>query len=102
MIALGVLIVVMVVVIIVASIMKYNEQKTAEATLVDKYQNAQMIKSTVTRPFEITLKLADGEKIISSSSSDKGVLVNIGRNQIIEKMIFVDFSGNIIATINTN
>jgi flagellar basal body-associated protein FliL len=101
-ITLGVLIVVMVVVIIVASIMKYNDQESAEAALVEKYQTSQIVKPTNSKPFEINLKLSNGEEIISSSNSDKGILINIGRNQTIERVILVDYAGNIIATIKSN
>ena len=101
-ITLGVLIVVMVVVIIVASIMKYNEQKSGEARLVDKYQNSQIAKPLFSKSFEISLNLIEGEEIISSSNSDKGILVHIGKNQSIEKVLLIDYSGNIIATINAN
>lgn len=99
---LGILIVVMVVVIIVASIMKYNEQKSAEAELVDKYQTSQIVKPASITPFEMSLNLTDGEKIISSSSSDKGILVNVGRSQTIDRVLLIDFSGNIIAIIKSN
>lgn len=98
-ITLGVLIVVMVIVIIVASIMKYNEQKSAEAALVEKYQTSQAINQPLSRSFEMSLNLSEGEEIISSSNSEKGILINIGRNQKIEKILLVDYSGNIIATI---
>ena len=101
-ITLGVLIVVMVVVIIVASIMKYNEQKSAEAALVEKYQTSQVTNQPISRPFEMSLNLSDGEEIISSSNSEKGILVNVGRNQKIEKILLVDYAGNIIATIKSN
>ena len=101
-ITLGILIVVMVVVIIFASIMKYNEQKSAEAELVDKYQNSQIAKPSFLKLFEMSLNLTEGEEIISSSNSNKGIIVNIGKNQTIEKILLIDYSGNIIATINAN
>lgn len=101
-ITLGILIVVMVVVIIVASIMKYNDQKSAEATLVEKYQSVQVIEPPISRSFELNLNLSDNEEIITSSNSENGILINIGRDQIIERVILVDYAGNIIATIKSN
>jgi hypothetical protein len=50
----------------------------------------------------MSLNLTEGEEIISSSNSNKGIIVNIGKNQTIEKILLIDYSGNIIATINAN
>lgn len=101
-ITLGVLIVVMIVILIVASINKYNDQKSDEAALVEKYQTSKIVKSTVTSPFEMDLNLAEDQVIISTSSSDKGILVTIGHNTTAEKIILIDYSGKVVGTINVN
>ena len=101
-ITLGVLIVVMVFVIIIASVIKYNEQKSAEAALVEKYQTNQTVAVKVSKPFEISLKLEDGQKIISTSSSDEGIMVTIGQNGNAQKILLIDYSGKITGTINVN
>lgn len=102
MIILGVLIVVMVVVLIIASVMKYNKQKSAEAALVDKYQTSQVPVVTAGSPFEMNLKLEEGQQIISTSSSDKGILVTVGQNGNAQKILLIDYSGKITGTINVN
>lgn len=102
MITLGVLIVAMVVVLIVASINKYNNQKSAEAALVEKYQTSKTVAPTTSSPFEMDLDLAEGQVIISTSSSDKGILLTIGSNATAEKIILIDYSGKIVGTINVN
>jgi hypothetical protein len=101
-IALGVLIVVMLFVIIIASVMKYNEQKSDEAALVDKYQTSQVSVTNTVKPFEMNLKLEDGQQIISTSSSDKGILVTVGQNGNAQKILLVDYTGKITGIINVN
>ncbi len=100
-ITLGVLIVVMVVVIIVTAVMKYNEQKNAEAALVEKYRAANPQNVALSgSPFEIDLQLQAGQQIISAESGNNGVLLRIGTNGVTDKIILVDYSGKITGTIN--
>ncbi|MCC3862203.1 hypothetical protein [Pseudemcibacter aquimaris] len=101
-ITLGILIIVMVVVIIVASIMKYNEQKSAEAALVEKYEASTGPISSISRPFEMDLKLENGQQVISTSSSEKGILVTVGINGVAQKILLIDYSGKVTGTINVN
>ena len=101
-ITLGVLIVVMIFVLIIASVRKYNDQKSAEAALVEKYQTTQIPVVSVTKPFDMNLKLEDGQEIISTSNSDKGILVTVGQNGNAEKILLIDYTGKISGTINVN
>ena len=82
--------------------MKYNEQKSAEAALVDKYQTSQVSVTNTDRPFEMNLKLEDGQQVISTSNSDKGILITIGQNGNAQKILLVDYTGKITGTINVN
>lgn len=97
---LGILIIAMVIILIVASVMKYNDQKDAEVALVEKYQNKMVVKSNSQVPFIRDLTLKDGEEILSAQSSDKGILLNIGSQNITKTIILIDYQGKIIATIN--
>ena len=100
-ITLGILIIAMVIVLVVASIMKYNDQKRAEAALVEKYQASNPVnRSTTAEPFEIDLSLDNGQQIISAESGEAGILIRIGTNGVTTKIIIVDYSGNITGTIN--
>ncbi len=102
-ITLGILIVVMVIILIVASIMKYNDQKRAEAALVEKYRSSNVAQApTSNHPFEIDLPLEEGEQIISVQSGATGILINIGTNGVTNKIIIVDYNGAITGTINVN
>lgn len=101
-ITLGILIVVMVVVIIVAAINQYNEQKSAEASLVQKYEMSEGPISSVMRPFEMDLNLEDGEQVIATSSSERGILVTIGKKGEVSKILLIDYRGKITGTINVN
>ena len=104
-ITLGILIIAMLVILVVASIMKYNDQKRAEAALVEKYQQNQTIKpvkSVNSAPFEMNLTLDPGQEILSTNSSDKAILVRIGRESVTEKIILIDYNGKIIGTIKVN
>lgn len=97
---LGILIIAMLVILVVASIMKYNDQKAAEAALVEKYQDSQVIKQSEAAPFVIDLTLDEGQEILSTQTGDKGILVNIGDRDVIKRIILIDYTGKIIATIN--
>ncbi|HPF46022.1 MAG: hypothetical protein KDF58_10190 [Alphaproteobacteria bacterium] len=101
-ITLGILIVAMVILIITASIMKYNDQKSAEAALVDKYQSSQSIVSENIKPFKLDLPLEAGEEVLSVSSNDRGMLVSIGKEGRIQKILLIGYSGKILGTININ
>ena len=100
---LGFLIIAMVIVLIVASVMKYNDQKRAEAALVERYEaSRQVVPTASTNPFELDLDLEDGQEIISAQSGDKGILVRIGQIGATQKILLIDYSGNIVGTINVN
>ncbi len=103
---LGILIIAMVIIIIVASIMKYKDQKSAEAALVEKYQVEQALKQPImqknTDPFAMDLPLESGEEILSVQSEDKGIIITIGRQGRIIRIILVDYNANIIGTINVS
>lgn len=101
-ITLGILIIAMVIILVVASVMKYNDQKREEAALVEKYQTIQTVNPTVVKPFEISLALEPGQEIISVDSSDKGILVRVVGADATEKILLIDYSGAIIGTINVN
>ena len=101
-ITLGILIIAMLVILVVASIMKYNDQKRAEAALVEKYQQNQTIKPVNSAPFQMNLTLDAGQEILSTDSSDKAILVRIGRDGVTEKIILIDYNGKIIGTIKVN
>ena len=103
---LGILIIAMVIIIIVASIMKHKDQKSAEAALVEKYQVEQALKQPImqknTGPFAMDLPLESGEEILSVQSEDKGIIITIGRQGRIIRIILVDYNANIIGTINVS
>ncbi len=100
---LGVLIIAMVIILIVASVMKYNEQKQAEAALVERYEaSRQVVPAASADPFEMDLDLEDGQEIISTESGEQGILVRIGQNGTTQKILLIDYSGNITGTINVN
>lgn len=99
-ITLGILIVAMVILLIVASVMKYNDQKKAEAALVEKYQSSRAPNPDVEMPFNVDLELEDGEKILSTDASDRGIIVRIGNESGSNRIIIIDYQGNIIGTIN--
>lgn len=99
MISLGILIIVMVAIIIVASVMKYNEQNDAEAALVEKYQTSQVVKAGEIKPFEMDLPLETGQRIIDVKTDNNYLVVQIG-TEIPEKILLIDYSGNIVGTIN--
>ena len=101
-ITLGILIIAMVILLVVASVMKYNDQKSAEAALVEKYQSSQVTRSVGSEEFSMNLSLEVGEEILSADSSDQGMLVSIGKDETILKIILIDFSGKIVGTINVN
>ncbi len=101
-ITLGILIIAMVIILVVASVMKYNDQKRAEAALVEKYQTAQTVNPTEAKPFEVSLALEPGQEIISVDSSDKGILVSVGTGGVADKILLIDYSGKIIGTVNVN
>lgn len=101
MVTLGILIIAMVIILIVASVMKYNDQKRAEAALVEKYQQSGSAMQSMDRPpFEMDLILEPGQEIISVQSGEQGILVNVGKNGISEKILLIDYKGNINGTIN--
>ena len=97
---LGVLIIAMVIIIIVASVIKYNGQKKQEADLVEKYQSNQVKTSIQGTPFELDIPLETGFAILSTHVSETAISLGIGQDDIIQKIILVDFSGKIIGTIN--
>lgn len=101
-ITLGILIIAMVIILVVASVMKYNDQKREETALVEKYQTNKVVKSSEVKPFEISLALEPGQEIISVDSSDKGILVSVGAAGVADKILLIDYSGKIIGTINVN
>ena len=102
-ITLGILIIAMVIILIVASIMKYNDQKRAEAALVERYEaSRQAAPVSAAGPFEMDLELEDGQEVISAESGEKGILVRIGQNGATQKILLIDYSGNITGTINVN
>ena len=92
----------MVILIITPSIMKYNDQKSAEAALVDKYQSSQSIVSENIKPFKLDLPLEAGEEVLSVSSNDRGMLVSIGKEGRIQKILLIGYSGKILGTMNIN
>ena len=98
-ITLGILIVVMLIILVVASINKYNDQKRAEAALVEKYQSSRPVSSPINTPFEIDLPLEPGQQILSAESGANGILIRIGTDMT-QQIILVDYSGKIIGTIN--
>ena len=100
-ITLGILIIVMVITLVVASVMKYNDQKRAEAKLVEKYSTPQSLNPTVSMPFNISLILEPGQEIITVEGHDLGILLSLGTADVIEKILLVSFSGKIMGTINT-
>ncbi len=101
MITLGILIIAMVIVLIVASIMKYNDQKRAEAELVERYEaSRQAAPATTSDPFDMDLNLEAGQEIISAESGEQGILVRIGQNGATQKILLIDYSGRIAGTIN--
>lgn len=102
-ITLGILIIAMVILLVVASVMKYNDQKRAEAALVEKYQESRPVApSANSQVFEMDLKLEPGQEIISAQSSDQGILVRIGQNGKTRKILLIDYNGIISGTININ
>lgn len=101
MITLGVLIIAMVIILIVASIMKYNDQKRAEAALVEKYRESQpAVTNSNSQPFEVDIELESGHEIISAESSTQGILMRIGQNGVTKKILLIDFSGKVVGTVN--
>lgn len=101
-ITLGILIVAMIILLVVASVMKYNDQKRAESELVEKYQNSQVTQSVYTEAFSMNFSLEEGEEVLSADSSSQGILVSIGSGGTTSKIILIDFSGKIVGTINVN
>lgn len=92
----------MVILLVVASVMKYNDQKRAEVALVEKYQSSKVNQSVNAESFSMNLTLVPGEEVISADSSDQGILVRIGQDGATSKIILIDFSGKIVSTINVN
>ena len=101
-ITLGILIVAMVIILVVASVMKYNDQKRDEAALVEKYQTNRNVKSADIKTFETSLALEPGQKIISVDSNDNGIVVSIGDNGVANKIGIINYTGKIVGTINAN
>ena len=101
-ISLGILIVAMVIILVVASVMKYNDQKRAETALVKKYQSGQAVNPSKLNPFELNLSLESGQEIISVDSGDNGILASIAVDDVIVKVLLIDYSGKIVGTINVN
>lgn len=99
-ITLGILIVAMVVLLVVASVMKYNDQKKAEAALVEKYQSSEAVNLNVSAPFNIDLPLENGQSILSTDASDRGIIVRIGDESGTDKVLLIDYQGNTLGTIN--
>ena len=98
-ITLGILIIVMVAIIVVASVMKYNDQKDAEASLVEKYQTTQVVEAGEIKPFEMDLPLETGQRIIDVKTDNNYLVVQIG-TVIPEKILIINYSGKIVGTIN--
>ncbi len=99
-ITLGILIIVMVIVLIVASVMKYKDQKRAEAALVERYQSSQVQKPNLAAPFEIDLNLETDQEVLSVDNGYNNLLVRIGRDRVTEKILLIDYNGKITGTIN--
>lgn len=100
-ITLGILIIAMVIILIVASVMKYNDQKRAEAALVEKYQQTRPLDGSIDRSFfEMDLALEPGQEVISVQSNEQGILVSVGQNGNAEKILLINYSGKIYGTIN--
>lgn len=100
-ITLGILIIAMVIILIVASIMKYNDQKRVEAALVEKYETSREPSLPITtQPFEMNLSLESGQDVISVDNGDQGIMVRVGQNGKTQKILLIDYSGNITGTIN--
>ncbi len=102
MITLGILIIVMVIILIVASIMKYKDQKRAEENMVTKYQENNVAQQSPSQPFTMTLSLEPDQEIISSQGGENGVLVSIGKNGKVDQFILIDMNGEIAGTINVS
>jgi len=99
-ITLGILIIAMVITLVVASVMKYNDQKRAETKLVEKYRTTQPLNPTLVKPFDIHLTLEPGQKIIAVESNNEVILVSLGNLGIIEKILLISHSGTIMGTID--
>ncbi len=100
-ITLGILIIAMVIILIVASVMKYQDQKRAEAALVEKYEASREPASVQkSEPFEMNLSLEGGQDVLSVENGEQGILVRIGQNGKTQKILLIDHSGKIAGTIN--
>jgi len=99
-ITLGILIIAMVIILVVASVNKYNDQKRAEAALVDKYQASQSAKPLGSSPFELDLVLEAGQEILSTSANSQGIIVTIGEAGVAKKILVIGLDGKITGTIN--
>ena len=58
--------------------------------------------TTVIKPFKLDLPLEAGEEVLSVSSNDRGMLVSIGKEGRIQKILLIGYSGKILGTININ